>query len=104
MKKLLLLLLISTSVNSSDTFLYGNLGIGAYAKGLGRPEITTPQTLGAINLGMGYEFENDVDVRLGFEHWSSLQGFPNVFDSPDEDGHGFNALWLKVEKRFYLSK
>ena len=33
-----------------------------------------------------------------------LQGFPNVFDSPDEDGHGFNAIWLRVEKRFYLRK
>ena len=102
MKKALLLLLISTSVNSSDTFLYGGLGIGVYNKDWGSPEITTPQTLGAVNLGMGYEFEDDLDVRLGFEHWSSLQGFPNVFNSPDEDGHGFNAIWLKVEKRFYL--
>ena len=86
----------------ADPFLYGGLGIGAYDRGAGNPEIDTPNALGAVNLGLGYQFANDVDLKFGFEHWSSLQGFPAVFDSKDEDGRGFNAIWLKVEKRFYL--
>ena len=86
----------------AEPFLYGGLGIGAYDRGAGNPEIDTPNALGAVNLGLGYKFANDVDLKFGFEHWSSLQGFPAVFDSKDEDGRGFNAIWLKVEKRIYL--
>ena len=97
-----ILLLCSSSIIAEDVFLYGSLGIGAYSKGLGRPEIETPNALGAIQLGIGKEFANNVDLRFGIEHWSSLQGFPNVFNSEDEDGHGFNAIWLKVEKKFYI--
>ena len=99
-----LLLLFCAPVLAGDVFLYGALGVGAYSEGLGRPEITTPQWLGDIEVGVGVEYDNDVSLTFGVEHWSSLQGFPNVFNSPDEDGHGFNAIWLKVEKRFYLSK
>ena len=104
MKKALLLLLVSMNVNSADTFLFGGMGVGLYNKSMGDPEITTPQTLGNVNFGVGWEFEDDVDLRFELEHWSSMKGFPDVFHSEGEDGNGFNAIWFKVEKRFYQSK
>ena len=98
-------LVISIPVQAADTFIYGGLGLGAYFTGMGRPEITTPNMLGDITFGVGMEFEDDVDVRFGYEHWSSLEGFPDVFSvSEGEKGYGFNGVWLKVEKRFYLNR
>lgn len=97
-----LLLFVCGQTFAADIYVYGTLGLGAYAKGLGRPEITTPNMLGAVEGGVGAAFDNDVSLTLGIEHWSSLQGFPAVFNSKDEDGRGFNAIWLKVEKRIYL--
>jgi len=85
-------------------FLGGELGVGAYARDLGDPEITTPNGLGNISFEMGYMWRNDVSLRFHAEHWSSLQGFPDVFNSPEEDGQGFNAVWLKVGKRFWAGK
>lgn len=97
-------MLLCSTIYADDNpvYIYGNLGIGAYSRDMGNPEITTPNMLGDIELGIGVEYSNNVDLKFGIEHWSSLQGFPNIFNSPDEDGRGFNAIWIKVEKKLYI--
>ena len=98
-KAILIFLLISPV--SADQFIFGTIGAGYYSRSMGDPEIRTPNGLGSIELGFGHQFDNNVEVTISAEHWSSLQGFPNVFSSPDEDGEGFNAVWIKASKRIY---
>ena len=95
--------MLTTKVCSEDKgmFFAGELGIGGYFTGLGRPEITTPNAIGSVAAKWGYGFEDNFDAYLEVEHWSSVQEFPNVFSNDREHGYGFNAIWLKVEKRFY---
>lgn len=103
----LALVLLSTSVVAVEPhgkFISGTLGFGRYQSDWGDPEITTPNMLGNVSAKIGYTFDNNVDLYAEVEHWSSMQGFPHVFNSPDEDGNGFNAIWLKVEKRFYFTR
>ena len=97
-------MLCATAYGAEGAFFAGELGVGSYNRGYGEPEITTPNALGNVGFKLGYTFDNDVDLFFHVEHWSSLQGFPAVFDSPDEDGRGFNAIWLKVEKRYYFNR
>lgn len=65
-------------------------GIEAHAAGLSAPDYTTPNPLGVVALR---HTAGPWVVELS--HTSSLQGFPRVFDSPDEDGYGINALSLR---------
>ena len=86
----------------NGAYLFGGVGIGRYSQDMGAPEITTPNPIGQVTAGLGYSFPHNFDGRLQFEHWSSLEGFPRFWDSPNEHGDGFNALWLKLEKRLYF--
>lgn len=100
----LFLMFSAPSAHGGEPFVVGQLGIGAYSTQLGRPEIDTVNPLGLVAVGGGYEFSNGVAVMGIFEHWSSLETYPgslNVFNSPHEEGRGFNAFWLKAEKRWY---
>lgn len=66
-------------------------GIGAHAKGLSAPDYVTPNPIGLIEARYTrgrYEWS--------LSHRSSLQGFPAVFDSPDEGGYGVNMVEFRV--------
>ena len=89
---------------AGDYFLYRQLGAGVYDRDSASPDITTPNPLGYIGAGIGYDFNKSLTMRGGYEHFSSLQGFPEVWNSPDEDGYGFNGFVIKIEKRFYWSQ
>ncbi len=97
-------LIVATSVLPEERgmFFAGEIGIGGYFTGVGRPEITTPNGIGSVAAKWGYGFNDNLDVYVEAEHWSSLQEFPNVFSNDREHGYGFNAIWVKAEKRFYV--
>ena len=73
---------------------HAEVGIGVHAKSWDAPDYTTPNPLGMVELSYKYG-----RARWVLSHTSSLQGFPAVWDSPDEYGYGANvasmrwALW-----------
>lgn len=65
-------------------------GIGAHDPAIDGPEYTTPNALGIIEARY-----HSGPLVFAFTHTSSLQGFPAVFDSPDEQGYGANVLSVR---------
>lgn len=65
-------------------------GIGAHVPGWSAPDYTTPNPLGIVELR-----REAGPWVFTLSHTSSLQGFPAVFDSPDEDGYGINQASMR---------
>lgn len=66
------------------------VGIGAHDSGIDGPEYTTKNPLGIV----AARYHTGPWV-FSFEHTSSLEGFPAIFDSPSEYGYGANVLSLR---------
>lgn len=66
------------------------LGLGVHAERLSAPDYTTPNPLGIAELRY-----TDGPLEYSLEHSSSLQGFPKVFSSPDENGYGINRATVR---------
>lgn len=94
--------LFSGSVHAGDVFVYGHLGVGVHDTAFDGPEVTTTNPLGIAGFGVGMDLSETVEVKAGYEHFSSLRGFPDAFNSPGEDGYGFNGLVIKIEARRYI--
>lgn len=73
-------------------------GIGAHDVSIDGPEYTTPNMLGNVELRYTTHPMKAWPYMSGIasvSHTSSLRGFPDVWNSPGEDGYGANVLWLK---------
>lgn len=66
------------------------VGIGVHDPGIDGPEYTTRNPLGIV----AARYHQGPWV-FSFEHSSSLEGFPAVFDSPHEYGYGANVLSVR---------
>ena len=66
------------------------VGIGAHPRGLDGPEYTTLNPLGII--AARYQLGR---FAFTFDHYSSMEGFPRVFDSPHEYGYGANVAGVR---------
>lgn len=70
------------------------IGAGLHSESLDGPEYTTKNPLGIV--AVKYNIDSWV---VGLEHASSLQGFPDVFNSKDEHGYGANTLSVRYRWR-----
>ncbi len=70
------------------------VGIGAHNPAIDGPEYITQNPLGiaAVRYYHG-------PFVYALEHTSSLEGFPKVFDSPNEHGYGANVLSVRYQWR-----
>lgn len=101
-KAIAIAVLFSGPAQAGGVFVYGHLGVGVHDPAFDGPEVTTSNPLGAAGFGVGMDLSETVEIKAGYEHFSSLRGFPDVFDSPGEDGYGFNGLVIKIEARRYI--
>lgn len=65
-------------------------GIGVHDPGFDGPEYTTRNPLGILEARY-----HAGPFVWAFTHTSSLEGFPAVFDSPNEHGYGSNVLSVR---------
>jgi hypothetical protein len=85
MKKLIFLLLLSSSV-SAGPFVEGMVGVQMW--GTGQPEIDMSNEVGGWAIGYNHQHNENLSVEGGWMHWSGV--------SSGETGYGFNPLYFKI--------